>query len=274
MNGEWIDRLARVVAGGMPRREVLRIFAATTATAVFGSWVRPGRGTAASLGQGNDPGCSGIRTFYRVGCPKPVPKRGFKAPFNGCGPAGGIYGVKVTLNSPLYIADFSPACNGHDIGYSTCNRLKGATDAKFYNDMVAICAKDYSGSAVLDSVGRAQCNINAQLFYKAVSQTEVGDDAYQAGQEEACDCCDECPGGALKCPLECCRPGDTWICGSSGRCCQKCQPGWHSCPYPNQPRCGFGCCMPDLSVCCPGVNPGDLRCCSPKGKGCYKGGCG
>lgn len=282
MNGNLFDRLAREVARGMSRREAVKLLAGTTAMAVFGSWVRPDLAMSARPGTAQKgcggvttPGtenCGGIRTFYRADCQKPVAKKNYTPDCNGCGPEGGVFGTGINAvpNSPFYLANFEPACNGHDVGYSTCNRPKDVTDEKFLADMNTICSNTYPSTGMFDTITLLQCMYSAATFYKAVK--EGGEDAYKSGQAGACDCCDECPGGAPKCSGQCCR-GPDWVCGSSGLCCQDCQPGWKKCAYPNQVRCGFGCCMPDLSVCCPGIRPGDLRCCSPKGK-CFKGGCG
>ena len=199
MNTNWFDRLARDVARGMSRREAVRLLAGSTAMAVFGSWVRPSRAMSARSGVAQDPGCSGTRTFYRPDCKKPVPKLNYTAPINGCGPEGGVFGTGINAvpNSPLYVADFKPACNVHDIGYSTCNRPKAVTDRKFLHDMYFICGYEYPGEGMFDSILRVQCKNSAQNYYKAVSN--LGEDAYKEGQAGACDCCDECPGGVAKC---------------------------------------------------------------------------
>jgi hypothetical protein len=276
---DWFDRLARSAArnGGtrrdesqakISRRDAVGVFAGTTAMAIVASWVKPKPTLGAQTAPGKDPGCNGIRTFYRANCSKPVPKLNYKPAENGCGPQNGVNPVPQT---PLYIANFTSACNEHDRGYGTCNRPKEDTDDRFFVDMKTIC--EGSGAPVTGFVMNlllTQCIRNAEIYYTGVSV--LGDDPYKEGQSEGCDCCDECAGGAPKCSGQCCR-GPDWVCGQSGLCCQDCQPGWKKCAYPNQVRCGFGCCMPDLSVCCPGIRPGDLRCCSPKGK-CFKGGCG
>jgi hypothetical protein len=277
---DWFDRLAQSAArngtagrdasrGRISRRDAVGVFAGTTAMAMIASWVKPRPALGATPAVANDPGCAGIRTFYKEGCSNPVPKLNFKPNENGCGPQNGFNAVPQT---PLGMATFTPACNEHDRGYATCNRPKAVTDTKFLADMKTICAGP--GTPVTGFVMNLllyQCIRNAEIFYTAVS--ELGDDPYKEGQAESCDCCMECANGAPKCNGICCRAAN-WVCGSSGLCCEDCAPGWHKCPYPKEKRCGFGCCRPDDGVCCPGVQPGDLRCCSPKGKGCFKGGCG
>lgn len=265
---DWFDRLARRAASGISRRDAVGVLAGTTAMAFFGSIVKPSRLVAAEPHQGKDAGCSGTRSAYREGCnkvPKPPP---YTPAMNGCGPQKGL---NLVPQAPLYLADFTQPCNGHDRGYGTCNRPKDVTDSKFLEDMKATC--EGSGAPIsgfVNALLMLQCYRNAEIFYLAVS--ELGDGPYKEGQKEACDCCDDCPGGAKKCSGQCCRAGN-WICGASGLCCEDCAPGWIKCgtDYGEWKRCGFGCCMPGSPICCPGIQPGSLRCCNGK---CYKGGCG
>jgi len=270
---DWFDRLARRAAGGMSRRDAIGFFGSTTVMAFLGARVKPSRASGTAHSQGKDPGCSGTRTFYKEGCANPVPKLNYEPKKNGCGPQTGFFasaerpqGYNPVPQKPLYLANFTPACNTHDEGYGTCNRPKEVTDSKFLGDMKAICVKEYPVAGFFSDLALVQCVKSAETYYTAVS--ELAGDPYKEGQSEGCDCCEECPGGAVKCGGECCRRG--WICGEKGLCCEPCQPGWIKCPYPNEPRCGFGCCMPGAPKCCPGMQPGSLRCCSGK---CYKGGC-
>jgi len=267
MNTRLFDQLAREVAGGMSRREAVKLLAGTTAMAVFGSWVRPGVAMSArprtaqkGCGAATTPGtetCKGIRTFYRANC-KPVPKKNYTADCNGCGPEGGVFGsgINAVPNSPFYVANFEPACNGHDVGYSSCNRPKEVTDQQFLNDMNNICSNTYPSSGMFDTITMVQCMYTAATFYKAVSAG--GEDAYKSGQAGACDCCEECPGGAPMCNDICCKPG--YAC-ENGHCCEQCAPGWIKCPVETSYSCKFGCCNPAEPVCCPGKSPGRIRCC-------------
>jgi hypothetical protein len=198
MNANWFDGLARDVARGMPRREAVRLLVGTTALAVFGSWLRPGRMMGARSGLAPDPDCDGFRTPYRPDCPNLVPKLNYTPSVNGCGPEGGVFGsgINAVPNSPFYVADFTSACNGHDQGYGTCNRPKEVTDQQFLNDMYAACASRYSGGGMFNTIGLIQCRGAARTYYEAVS--DLGEDAYKAGQAAACDCC-ECKGTGGKC---------------------------------------------------------------------------
>jgi hypothetical protein len=198
MNANWFDRLARDVARGMSRREAVSLLVGTTALAVFGSWVRPVRSWAARSGLAQDPDCNGIRSFYRPDCPKLVPKQNYTPSVNGCGPEGGVFGTGINAvpNSPLFLADFTSACDGHDKGYGTCNRPKDVTDRQFLHDMYTTCGNQYPGSGMFNTMLRIQCKHAAQNYHKAVS--DLGEDAYKAGQAAACDCC-ECEGAGGKC---------------------------------------------------------------------------
>ena len=260
---DWFDRLARRTAGGMSRRDSVGFFAGTTVIAMLTSLIEPDRALGATRAQG-DSGCSGKRNPYKAGCAKPVPKRDYTPGQNGCGPMKGFDPVP---DRPFNVANFFEACNGHDRGYGTCNVPKEVTDKQFYFDMIVICMNTHHVTSTESAVSLSQCIRAAELYYHGVM--ELGKDPYKEGQSEGCDCCEECPGGKAKCNGECCREGTS--CGEKGKCCADCQPGWIKCPYPAEPRCGFGCCMPGSPICCPGMQPGSLRCCNGK---CYKGGCG
>ena len=173
-------------------------------------------------------------------------------------------------NAPFGVANFVKACNGHDVCYGRCNENKDNCDSTFFSDMKATCTKDYPGNGIFDSLGRSFCLNLARNYYNAVSL--FGREAYKAGQKEACDCCDVCPGGAPRCADTCCRPGQTCV---QGRCCSPCENGWIPCPVTigadPENFCGFLCCNPATPVCCPGLTPGRIRCCPGT---CFKGGCG
>lgn len=270
---DWFDRLARRSVGreitsssrgSITRRDVVGVFAGTTALAFFGSLLKPARASGSLANRAKDEGCAGTRSFYVEGCSKPIPKLNYTPKENGCGPQNGFNPVP---QAPLNMANFKTACDEHDRGYGTCNRPKAVTDQRFLNDMKLICIQEYPVSGLASAMSLVQCTRNAEIYYSAVSN--LGDDPYKDGQSEGCDCCNECPGDQQKCGGECCRKG--FVCGEKDKCCEDCAPGWKKCPM-GLGNCGWGCCMPDLSLCCPGTHPGYIRCCSPKGK-CYKGGC-
>jgi hypothetical protein len=261
---DWFDRLARKSAGDMSRRDAIGWFGSASLLAFLGMRTKPRAAFAATTARAADPGCPGKRSPYTESCPTKVSKQNYEPPINGCGPQKGFNPVPQT---PLWMASFKPACNDHDRGYGTCGRPKEDTDAQFLADMYEICIQSYPVTGLYSLGSFLQCTRSAEIYYIAVST--IGNEPYADGQKDACECCDDCPDGTPRCGDECCRKN--FICGAKGKCCQKCQEGWIKCDYPNEPRCGFGCCMPGSPLCCPGMQSGSLRCCNGR---CYKGGCG
>ena len=129
MTPNWFDGLARDVARGMPRRNAIRLIAGTFALAAFGIRWRPGTAWGVERRLAQDPDCDGIRTFYRPDCPNPVPKQNYTPSVNGCGPEGGVFGTGINAvpNSPLGVANFTSACDGHDIDSWHTDRRSIAT---------------------------------------------------------------------------------------------------------------------------------------------------
>jgi hypothetical protein len=247
----WFDRLARIAARdtNISRRSSLKLAAGVTATALVASWVRPARAVTAT----GPSDCAGTRNPYVDGCFKPVPKQNYKPTSNGCGPEKGF--IKPP-QSPLGVATFTPACNKHDECYGTCNSGKATCDLNFFNDMAAICAHDYPGGGIFDNIGLGFCVQLAANYATAVGVG--GGDAYQTGQQEGCDCCDECSNGQTQCGDKCCPVN--YEC-SNGACCSSCG-NYIKCNYPAPlGQCDFGCCNP-TTICCPHPN-GTPRCCPP-----------
>jgi RHS repeat-associated protein len=98
---------------------------------------------------------------------------------NGCGAEGGSTPPGIGWGG----IDFTPACNSHDICYSTCGSYRGECDANFRRDLNTLC---YSAPA---GVQRFLCYKRADAFARAV---EVGGfPAYDAAQDKHCKwlCC-------------------------------------------------------------------------------------
>jgi Group XII secretory phospholipase A2 precursor (PLA2G12) len=68
---------------------------------------------------------------------------------------------------------FKPACNTHDICYTTVGNTKDMCDQNFKNDMDRICA---TGTPVTG------CSASARLYYNAV--VSFGGDAYKTAQSQ------------------------------------------------------------------------------------------
>lgn len=106
---------------------------------------------------------------------------------NGCGPEGS------TLKFPQGVgaADFTAACNAHDICYETCNSTKSACDADLTTAARAACMVAYprpTGDAQdEDRDRRGICLSRARTYGSAVSAW--GKAAYDAAQKTACECC-------------------------------------------------------------------------------------
>lgn len=110
---------------------------------------------------------------------------------NGCGPAhlplGGWAGNKLL---PL----FEEACNTHDVGngevpgYATPEADKDEVDLQFLEDMIETCDDTYDTTdlgplaSIYANEDKQACYLKAQLAYLAVSQTQIGQDAFDAGQ--------------------------------------------------------------------------------------------
>ena len=122
-------------------------------------------------------------------CPNRVPRVGFTAGFNGCGPAGGGDAVvpdNPNALPPCFGPEFTPACINHDICYSTCNQPQETCDGNFGSENMQLCMDFYAGSP-LSAVGCFNnCMGFAVLYELAVSSFSF---AYVSAQEEACQCC-------------------------------------------------------------------------------------
>ena len=95
--------------------------------------------------------------------------------------------VITALGTPSYVC-FTEACNAHDVCYGSCNAdagHKNTCDNNFQDDMRFKCDSTFP----IDPIARQNCYAAASVYYNAVNKTSIGNDAYNAGQQEACDCC-------------------------------------------------------------------------------------
>jgi secretory phospholipase A2 len=109
-------------------------------------------------------------------CPDRKPKPNHRPSANGCGPEKG---VKVP-DRPLFLANFKPACDFHDICYETCNVSKDACDEAFRRKMVQACVAE-------TFVTQNLCVSIAQTYYEFVR--DFGGGPYEDAQKAACNCC-------------------------------------------------------------------------------------
>lgn len=112
-------------------------------------------------------------------CPNRVPRENHTPSSNGCSnPFNGAL-------SQHYNQIFEECCNGHDIGYSTCNSDKESVDATFYNCMMDTCHDAYANgdvSSVLD------CQAIGLAYSLAVAY--LGSSHWEHAQMIACQCCE------------------------------------------------------------------------------------
>lgn len=199
-------------------------------------------------------------------CPNRVPRPNHTPTINGCGPSGFGWGVPDSFGR----ANFTPACNRHDRCYGTCNENRMKCDFLMRKSMKAACKRAYRDNRKW----RARCNGVANLYFNKVR--ESGLSAYEAAQNEACECCPpgaEPCGGRKCCPpgFECCNgtcrqssvgpwdacDGGTFCCGDGQECCEG-RPGFAACCTPGH-ICVADCLGPGIPGCCPPANPG---CCN------------
>ena len=307
MEERRFDDLTRVIGAATSRRTLLKGLLGATLGGVLASvGVRVPKAAIAAAPLCNgvlfDPATqccepAGVQPRYPIAdlslCPNRVPHPGHVPSFNGCGPEKG-FGKYVIPNKigPYRNVDFTQACNNHDICYDTCNSEKSSCDQGFLSDMTAACAVAYPGRGVYDRYMRHGCELDAYLYYSAVSKTSTGTDAYESAQSLACDCCstcqecggasddrccgavchDACPDGKKHDPDSCecvcastCPPGqhqnpDTCACEDLCRdvtCseCHTCDPNSGDCVIVNdQTPCGTN------QVCCGGVCQDECGC--------------
>ncbi len=240
---DWrFDDLTRTLGRATSRRQVMKGLLAGVVTAVVGRSIRiPGVAAAAPTCNGvpYDPSTqccepAGIQPRYPIAnldlCPNRVPHPGHTPSFNGCGPENGF--VKYLIPNrigPFRNVDFTPACNNHDICYDTCNSVKSVCDTNFFNDLSAQCAAAYPGTSWYQTYMRTACiNVDARIFYLAVSQTPTGRAAYEDAQKGACDCCpvcENCDGPNDMCCHDQCidTSNDPNNCGACDHTCDVCQ---------------------------------------------------
>lgn len=100
---------------------------------------------------------------------------------NGCGADGGI---KVP-NIPS--ANFTSACNSHDICYSTCGKERAQCDQQFRTDLIAACY-DYSQTFKYNPIHQERmhnkCIPAVEVYHRAVQI--AGREAYDAAQAKSC----------------------------------------------------------------------------------------
>jgi hypothetical protein len=186
----------------MSRRQLVKIGGALALNALLPGWEAPARAASTGLTRaakitGSCPPqtrgtCTRARAKWTPACKQKVAK-GNSSEFNGCGPQAGLdlpilgHGDWIP-DQPLGLANFYPACVAHDCCYGRCGSDKSTCDSNFQSDLNAICAGTNQGH-LIGSLLAALCFAVADIYHAAVADTQTGQDAYNAGQAEVCDCC-------------------------------------------------------------------------------------
>lgn len=230
----WIDSLSKTFARGTSRRSIIKLLVGGVVGAVVGGnvFAEPAfiRANSNSL----------KKAATAPLCPNRVPN-GTAPSFNGC---GSDYSSYVVPNH-YHLADFTSACNNHDICYSTCNKTKADCDLNFFNDLKKACNAAYpAGSSVHDD-----CINRAQYYYQAVDDYASG--PYNDSQRQVCKCCAGvtcgdicCDSGSVCCNGTCCPAGQSCC---NGTCSANgCQGPRYLCPcnhqtYPDAVTCQSNC---------------------------------
>ena len=137
-----------------------------------------------------------------------MPRPGYVPTANGCGPDGWDWFVPDSWKQ----ANFTKACSRHDICYGTCNSDRNDCDYEFLANLKKACRRAYGSKEERDLYHR--CRDRTYNYYTAVS--DGGQAAYEAAQEEACECCEA---GATRCGAACCPEGKVCANQATGDCC-------------------------------------------------------
>jgi hypothetical protein len=188
------DNIARAVGSATSRRDAFKAMLgglAGVALMRLGIPTAWAAGTCLCNGQTYDPntGCctpTGVVQKHPIAnlaqCPNKVPDPTYTCVPNGCGPAGGP-----SVPNNFGAAQFRPCCNLHDCCYGSCNSDKKACDEDFGLCLFSECATAYPGENIIGFIIREMCVAVEETYRLAVSS--LGGDAYDAAQQQACDCC-------------------------------------------------------------------------------------
>ncbi|HEY1688420.1 MAG TPA: hypothetical protein VGF95_06090 [Solirubrobacteraceae bacterium] len=265
---ERLDRIALAAADGLSRRQLVKLGGAFALAALATRPPTVARAAKALAHQAKtvirgscqeqkrkecSPG-SPARGEWYPGCPQSVPN-GNTSSFNGCGPEAGIdlpilgHGDWIP-DTPFDLANFFYACEGHDCCYGTCGNEKAGCDSNFLGSMIKACEQEWPQKSIAESILNTQdyllCLAVAAVYHHEVSATQTGQEAYNAGQKEVCECCMDCETyasvtGALDakwwtaCPEEDGEYACVSTCGSEANC--------GACGVTCPDQCGEGSCQ-------------------------------
>lgn len=176
MESEPFDRLTRGLSASTSRRQMFRMLARAAAGGLA-AWAG---GSALAPNSARAANCQAVGGDGE--CPPNTNKRGKagnQPTVNGCGAEGSDFRPPQGFGE----ADYTPACNNHDVCYEMCDISKGSCDFDFLLDMRQSCRATYSWNLLY----RAWCSDLALIFTAAVGLG--GGDAWRAAQQKACECC-------------------------------------------------------------------------------------
>lgn len=236
MDRHRVDQLAVLLAATRSRRQVVQVVTAGFVSTVI--LARSARPAAAEL------------------CQERVPKPGYTPEVNGCGPSG--YGW--TVPDSYGDANWTPACNRHDKCYGTCNESRLKCDVLMRKSMQHACKRAYRRDDERKKMRK--CLGRARFYFNVVSNS--GQSAYEAAQDEACDCCGA---GGDSCGTRCCVQGSVCVDRATSRCCAEAE------------ACGSTCCATSSCFKCSGGTcqyqcPSSHYCAGGECKDCGPWGCG
>lgn len=222
------DNFMRSVASQATRRDALRI----SANGAFLSFMatlglRPAQAAADCLcgRQLYDPAiqcctATGVQTKNPIAdlarCPDRVASPSYTCVANGCGAEGGT-----ALPDHYGAANWLGCCDNHDCCWGNCRSNRNGCDGTFRDCIRTSCDNAYPPSIVPlpggfgtydeNRITRGLCRARATAGFAAVQST-WGTDAYNAAQQNACDCCGTqncptCPGGTCSNLPSCQDPG-------------------------------------------------------------------
>lgn len=115
-----------------------------------------------------------------------VPRYGYEPTISNppCGTQGGI---PINPSPPAAGgANFTPACEKHDLCYQDCSSTRDGCDQNFKNDLYKICDQQHPD----DATAREKCKQAADAWWLAL--TMFGGSAYTDAQNAACFCAPGC----------------------------------------------------------------------------------
>lgn len=154
---------------------------------VLGSTLRPyDPKTQCCTPRGVQPKFEGFSARYckETRTPRPRSEK-YKPSKNGCGSKDFDVPDTWPAEGRGRKANFTPACNKHDVCYGTCQKDKDACDKAFCRDLKQACKSTWPNAA--DSKRRGGCEDRADYYCAGVIL--AGDAAYWNAQAEACHCC-------------------------------------------------------------------------------------